>query len=107
MTNYIAAYVCLSRVKQLGSICVMQPFSTVLFAHGNLAGPERLVRQLSGQITAEQAIIEWSAAEDAEAESEKFDPMEQKHMCASCYLMEKKEYMHYVSNFGVTDGNEF
>ena len=97
MTIQIAAYVCLSRVKQLGSICVMQPFSPVLFAHGNPAGPKRLLRKLSGQITAEQAIMEWGAAEDAEAESNKFDPMEQKHMCVSCYLIGKSTCMPSVT----------
>ena len=46
MTSQIAAYVCLSQVKQLQSMCDMQPFSTFLFAKGNPAGPERLVRKL-------------------------------------------------------------
>ena len=52
----IAAYVCLSRVKRLRNICVIQPFSTFRFALGNPTGLERLVRMLAGQITAEQAI---------------------------------------------------
>ena len=75
MTSQIAAYVCLSRVKRLLNICVMQPFSTFLFALGNPDGPERLVKRLSGQLTADQAIYEWSALADADAEAENIDPM--------------------------------
>ena len=75
MTSLIAAYVCLSRVKRLQNICVMQPFSPFLFALGNPAGPERLVRMLAGEITEEQAIHEWSTLEDADAEMETMDPI--------------------------------
>ena len=44
MISQIAAYICLSRVKRLESMCVMQPFSPFLFNHGGSAGPERLFR---------------------------------------------------------------
>ena len=70
MTSQIVAYVCLSRVKRLRSICIMQPFSTFLFALDHVAGPERLVLKLSGQIMEDQAIHEWSQLEDEAAEAE-------------------------------------
>eukprot|EP00959_Pyramimonas_sp_CCMP1952_P172570 3605859-Pyramimonas_sp.AAC.1 len=79
MTAQIAAYVCLSRVKRLLSICVTQPFSTFLFALGNPVGPERLMRKLSGQITGDEAIHEWGTLDDEAAEAEKMDPMARKH----------------------------
>ena len=82
MTSQIAAYICLSRVKRLQSMCVMQPFSTFLFAKSNPAGPERLVRKLSGQITEDETIHEWSALDEEDAEAEKTDPMANKHLCA-------------------------
>ena len=107
MTSQIAAYVCLSRVKRLPSICVMQPFSTFLFANGNPAGPERLVRKLSKQITADQAIHEWSALDDEAAEAEKTDPMAKKHLCACCYLKGKAEYMLDARDFGVKVAGDF
>ena len=53
----------------------MQPFSTLLFAFGNPAGPERLVRKLSGEITADAAIQEWSTLGDEAAEAGKTDLM--------------------------------
>ena len=107
MTAQIAAYVCLSRVKRLLSICVMQPFSTFLFALGNPVGPERLVRKLSGQITADEAIYEWSALDDEAAEAEKMDPMARKHLCACCYLKGKKDYMLDARDFGVKAAADF
>ena len=56
MTLHIAAYVCLSRMKNLCTIGVMQPMSTFWFALGNPAGPDRLIHKLPGEITAEEAI---------------------------------------------------
>ena len=55
----IAVYVCISRVKLLSAIIVLQPFSPALFARGPLAGPEKLLRKLSGEISVAQAIGEW------------------------------------------------
>ena len=107
MTSQIAAYVCLSRVKRLLSICVMQPFSTFLFALGNPAGPERLIRKLSGQITEDEAIHEWSTFDDEAAEAEKIDPMARQHMCACCYLKGEQEYMLDARDFGVTTADDF
>ena len=107
MTSLIAAYVCLSRVKRLQNICVMQPFSPFLFALGNPAGPERLVRMLAGEITDVQAIREWSKMEDADAEMEKTDPMARKHICACCYLKGNEEYMLDARDFGVKVAGDF
>ena len=107
MTSQIAAYVCLSRVKQMQNICVMQPFSTFLFALGNPDGPERLVKKLSGQLSADQAISEWSALAAGDVEAETTDPMAKKHMCTCCYLKGKKTWMHDARDFGVKAATEF
>ena len=107
MTSLIAAYVCLSRVKRLQNICVMQPFSPFLFALGNPAGPERLVRMLSGEITELQAIHEWTRLEDADAEMETTDVMARKHICACCYLKGNEEYMLDARDFGVRFAGDF
>ena len=111
MISQIAAYICLSRVKQLESMCVMQPFSPFLFSHGSPAGPERLVRKLSKQISRDEALMEWEAEgseEHAEPSNEgRKDPMVAKHMCTSCYLKKKSEYMFEAKRFGVTKPSEF
>ena len=107
MTSQIAACVCLSRVKRLMSICVMQPFSTFLFALGNPVGPERLVRKLSGQITEDEAIHAWSTLDDEVAEAEKMDPMARKRMCACCYLKGEQEYMLDARDFGAKAAGDF
>ena len=44
MTSMIAADVCVSRVRQVQRICIVQPFSPFLFALGNPEGPHRLLR---------------------------------------------------------------
>ena len=108
MTSQIAAYVCLSRVKMLLRMCVLQPFSTFLFSRGDPVGPRRLVRKLRGEITAEEAADEWfqDSREDAFQE-EKKDPMSMKHLCASCYLQGKGEYMLNAKNFGVTSADDY
>ena len=97
MISQIAAYICLSRVKRLESMCVMQPFSPFLFSHGSPAGPERLIRKLSKQISRDEALMEWEAEgseEHAEPSNEgRKDPMVAKHMCTSCYLKKKSEYV--------------
>ena len=48
----------------------MQPFSIFLFSLGHVAGPERLMLKLSGQIMEDQAIHEWSQLEAEAAEAE-------------------------------------
>ena len=66
ITSQIAAYVCLSRVKKMKSVCVMQPFSPFLFRHGNPAGPDRLLRKIRGEISAKQAFEEWATCSNEE-----------------------------------------
>ena len=109
MTSQIAAYVCLSRVKFLLKICVLQAFSTFLFSRGNPTGPERLRRKLAGDITWEEALLEWAAEDGDEevAEAEKSDPVALKHICASCYLQGKKKYMLDAASFGVQKADDF
>ncbi len=106
----IAAYVCLSRVKTLASICVMQPFSPLLFSRGPPKGPDRLIRKLRGDITVEEALDEWRQGEDETGDAALKDgcnPMRAKHLCASCYLRGKEEYMFPAKNFGVDKADEF
>ena len=59
LTLQIAVYVCLSRVKELSSLCVLQPFSPLLFKRGPPPGPHRLMRKLEGALTADAAMTEW------------------------------------------------
>ena len=58
-TSQISGYVVLTRVKQAVTICILQPFSPLLFARGPPKGPDRLIRKLSGQSTAENVREEW------------------------------------------------
>ena len=105
----LAANVCLSRVKHLSSIVVMQPFSPLLFARGPPAGPDRLLRKLRGDISAVQAIEEWLQDEDdtiAQLPSQS-DPMRRQHRCTSCYLRGDKPYMLDVKDFGIAYPSDF
>ena len=107
----IAAYVCLSRVKQLQHICILQPFSPLLFTQGPPAGPDRLVRRLSQQITVEEAQTEWEAEYDTDladtADTQTNDPTTSKHLCASCYLQGKNCYMLAAYHFGIKKPSDF
>ena len=85
----------------------MQAFSIFLFTQGNPIGPERLIRKLSKQITADQAVHEWNVDDDKGDEAAKLDPMEKKHMCVCCYLTGKHEWMHNAHDFGMRTGNDF
>jgi hypothetical protein len=74
-----------------------------------LQGPERLLRKLSGQIKAEQALQE--CEEDylnaADENKRNLDPMKEKYICTSCYLHGRETYMHAVTEFGVSRRDEF
>ena len=107
VTSQIAAYVCLSRVKRLENLCIIQPFSSSLFTLGNPRGPHRLIRKLSQEITTNEAIDEWLAPTDAFPEGDKEDPMTTKHLCASCYSKGKEEWMLCAIDFGVQSGCDF
>ena len=89
MAMQIAAYIAFTRIKELVKICVLQPFSPWLFAPGPPRGPERLIRKLSGQITSDEALIEWINEDTPVSDSvdkASGDPMTQKYRCTSCYL---------------------
>lgn len=106
MISQIAAYVCLSRVKMLERTSVLQPFSPFLFSRGSPAGPERLIRKLAERITSLEALEQWNAELFAEpaggaTDQDKY-PLSSKHVCTSCYLKGKAEYMLNASQFGVT-----
>ena len=75
----IAGYVVLGRVKHLQRMCILQPFSPLLFSRGPPRGPAILLRKLQGELTVEQAADAWD--EDGETEitkSKDLDPMAQK-----------------------------
>ena len=61
--SQIAAYVCLSRVKELERIVVMQPFSPHLFTRGPPLGPHRLIDKLAGNKTTTEVLESWNDGE--------------------------------------------
>ena len=109
-TMQTAAYVCLSRVKELLKICVVQAFSPLLFTRGPPAGPHRLMRKLGKKITTEEAAEEWweeSNKEPSEDTKNAGSPLGIKHLCTSCYLQGKNSYMLGAKEFGVTRPEDF
>ncbi len=109
MACQISGYVILSRVKELWSIFILQAFSPCLFIRGPPKGPDRLIRKLRGDITAEQAMEEWLQEEESdegEANENSTDPMKKQYRCTSCYLQGKKS-MHPLARFGVNDHRQF
>ena len=104
-----AAYVCLSRVKTMDSIQVLQPFSTMLFARGSPSGSDRLARKLSEDISSADALNEWMQdAEDShDQETQEADPMKCTHRCTPCYLRGHVDYMHPAKSFGVASAAQF
>ena len=109
MACQISGYVILSRVKELLSMFIMQAFSPWLFSRGPPKGPDRLIRNLSGEITAEQAMEEWLQEEESdegEANDKSTDPMKKHYRCTSCYR-QGKDSMHALASFGVNDDRQF
>ena len=89
-------------------ICVLQPFSPLLFTHGPPTGPDRLIRKLSKKITFADACEEWRADQNREAlEEDENNPMTATHLCTSCYLLGKEPYMLPVKQFGVHKADDF
>ena len=103
LTLQIAVYVCLSRVKELLSLCVLQPLSPLLFKRGPPPGPYRLIRKLdrNDPLTTEAALDEWRQEGEAveEEAKKKDDPMKAEHLCTSCYLRGEKKYKKFFSDF--------
>ena len=95
--------------KNISITVVAQPFSPALFTRGPPAGPDRLLRMLSGQISAVQAVDEWLRETDDAVASQTAlsDPMKRQHRCTSCYLRGEKAYMLDVRSFGVASPSEF
>ena len=85
----ILAYVGASRVRLLSRIYILQPFSPTLFTQGPPKGPDILLRKLTGEITPQEALVEWDAAND---EDRTQDVLKMKFLCVSCYNRKKKEY---------------
>ena len=111
MMSQIAAYICLSRVRMLERICVLQPFSPFLFRGGSPAGPERLIRKLAEGIESDQALAEWNDerwAEPAESSTDQAkDPLQMNHLCTSCYLKGKPDFILSADKFGMKKPSDF
>ena len=56
MTSWISGYVVLARVKEAAAMCILQPFSLLLFARGPHKGPDMLLRKVSGQSTLDDVL---------------------------------------------------
>ena len=106
----VAAYVSLSRVRLLKRIYVLQPFSPLLFNRGPPAGPDRLMRKLTGQISSHDAMDEWrqhgNDTNDDEGEAST-NPLLIKHFCASCAIQGKSVSWLPVQAFGVANSKEY
>ena len=70
LTARIAAYVCLSRVKTMNRIVVLQAFNPQLFTQGPPAGPARLMEKLSGQKTIREVANSWMEDEDTDKKND-------------------------------------
>ena len=106
LVNQIAAYVCLSRVKQLEGIYVLQSFSPLLFNRGPPEGPERLLRKLENPAQTEDILAEWYT-DEALQDSKSGRPLAITHICTCCYLKGNKYYMRSAADFGVTSNAAF
>ena len=84
LVNQIAAYVCLSRVKQLEGIYVLQSFSPLLFNRGPPEGPERLLRKLENPSQTEDILAEWYT-DEALQDSKSGRPLSITHICTCCF----------------------
>ena len=88
-------------------MCILQPFSPLLFSRGPPRGPAILLRKLSKELTADEAAEAWKEEGETEnAKTDGLDPMKQKYRCMSCHL-QKRESMLPLENFGVTDRQRF
>ena len=56
MTDMLAGYIGLSRVKTKEALLIAGPFSPALFCHGQPPGPEILMKVLRREITADDAL---------------------------------------------------
>ena len=78
------------------------PECVLLFTRGPPIGPDRLIRRLSKQITLVETCEEWQADHCREEyEEEATNPMTGTHLCTSCYLLGKENYMLPLKQFGV------
>ena len=107
----ISGYVCLSRVKELSRISVLQSFSPLLFTQGPPTGPERLLRKLKRKITVYECFHEWSEdtnlATDRHREATAQNPITAKLFCTNCYLNGESEYMLPSKAFGISIRKDF
>ena len=107
----ISGYVCLSRVKELSRISVLQSFSPLLFTQGPPTGPERLLRKLQRKITIYECFHEWSEdtnlATDRHTNATAQNPITAKLFCTNCYLNGESEYMLPSKAFGISIRKDF
>ena len=106
LMNQIAAYVCLSRVKKLATIFVLQAFSPLLFNRGPPEGPAKLLEKLENPEKACDILQNW-INEDAVKDKDTGKPLSTKHLCTCCYLRGKADYMKHAEAFGVKSNTSF
>ena len=118
-SSQIAGYVCLSRIKKIISIWILQAFSPLLFTQGPPKGPERLIRYLQKRLSAKDdeekdeisqaCFAEWEKDKDEKETkaSEGKNPLDTKHRCTSCYLRGREEYKLPPKDFGITCRSEY
>ena len=103
----IAGYVVLGRVKHLHRMCILQPFSPLLFSRGPPQGPAILLKKLQGEYSVREALDAWPEAPAADHfKAQSLDPMEQKYRCMSCHLQNKPSDRP-LAEFGITDRKRF
>ena len=88
-------------------MCILQPFSPLLFSRGPPQGPAILLKKLQGEYTVQEALDAWQ--EDVATNNSKakdLDPMAQKYRCMSCHL-QKKPSNRSLEEFGITDRKRF
>ena len=104
--NQIAAYVCLSRVKELATIFVLQAFSPLLFSRGPPEGPSKLLEKLENPEKAADILQNWFN-EDEVKDKDTGKPLRTKHLCTCCYLKGNPDFMKSAEAFGVKSNTSF
>ena len=103
----IAGYVVLGRVKHLQRMCILQPFSPLLFSRGPPQGPALLFKKLQVEYTEQEALDAWQ--EDLafdNIKAQRLDHLGNKDRCMSSHL-QKKPSNRTLEEVGTTDSKCF
>ena len=102
LTNMLAAYVGLSRVKLKRNVLIMQAFSPGLFGRGPPPGPNILMRLLRGEIQEDQVDEEFTRFERVANESSAETSLLKMHWtCTSCKLLGEEDWCKPMADFNV------